>query len=277
MEFVFGCDPELFVKSGDEFVSGYGLIPGSKSAPHKVENGAIQVDGMALEVNINPAADEQTFIGNLNSVLEQLRALVPDFQVVPVPVAQFSDKTFQEAPDEAKELGCDPDFNAWEGGAINPKPDGDVTFRTGAGHIHIGWTEGVDITNPEHLDACMMVVKQMDCLLGCASVLFDDDTKRRELYGKAGAFRPKHYGVEYRTLSNAWLQTPELQSLIFRMAEAAVNDLFDGIRYYEINDSSDEVVNDSNTFLAEYYLDSLSYSSHRVKSLHSDIEKYFGE
>lgn len=43
--------------------------------------------------------------------------------------------------------------------------------------------------------------------LGVPSVLKDDDTKRRSLYGKAGCFRLTPYGVEYRVLSSYFLST----------------------------------------------------------------------
>ena len=58
---------------------------------------------------------------------------------------------------------------------------------------------------PSHIEACRIMVKSMDVLLGAGSCFYDKDRKRRQLYGKAGAFRPKAYGVEYRSLSNAWL------------------------------------------------------------------------
>ena len=41
--------------------------------------------------------------------------------------------------------------------------------------------------------------------LGVPSVLKDDDTKRRSLYGKAGCFRLTPYGLEYRVLSSYFL------------------------------------------------------------------------
>ena len=55
-QILVGCDPEVFVAKGGKFISAHGMIPGTKKAPHKVERGAVQVDGMALEFNIDPAA-----------------------------------------------------------------------------------------------------------------------------------------------------------------------------------------------------------------------------
>ena len=53
-----GCDPEVFVAQGGVFKSAYNLIKGDKKNPQKIRSGAVQVDGMALEFNIDPAATE---------------------------------------------------------------------------------------------------------------------------------------------------------------------------------------------------------------------------
>jgi len=59
-----------------------------------------------------------------------------------------------------------------------------------------------------------------DYLLGVWSVLHDTDMRRRELYGAAGAYRPKKYGVEYRTMSNFWLRSPQLMREVHKRAQA---------------------------------------------------------
>ena len=218
MEFLIGADPELFVKDkrSKEFISGWGLIKGDKQNPYPVDDGAVQVDGMALEFNINPARTKTEFVRNIVSVKRQLSGMIgPDLSLVPTPTVHFSDKVWLNTPDEAAILGCDPDFNAWDGGRENNRPDGEVKFRTGAGHIHIGWTEGVNIDNPVHLDVCIALVQQLDATLGVWSVLKDEDTERRSLYGRAGAFRPKPYGVEYRVLSNFWTKNKTLMSEVY--------------------------------------------------------------
>ena len=60
-----GCDPEFFVKENNKFVNAHGLIEGTKDFPQLVNKGAVQVDGMALEFNINPAKNSKEFVSNI--------------------------------------------------------------------------------------------------------------------------------------------------------------------------------------------------------------------
>jgi len=62
MKILVGCDPELFVKKDGVLVSAHGLVQGSKEHPFRVSKGAVQVDGMALEFNIDPAEDENLIL-----------------------------------------------------------------------------------------------------------------------------------------------------------------------------------------------------------------------
>lgn len=245
MQFKFGADPELFVKKDGMFMSGYGLIQGDKENPYPVDHGAVQVDGMALEFNIDPAMEEEGFVFNLEAVLHQLRSMVPEYELVASPVADFSADYLEGQPEKAKELGCDPDSNAWTG-KQNDVPDNRVTFRTGSGHVHAGWTEGVDLNNLEHRENAQALVRQMDFYLGLPSLLFDPDTKRRELYGKAGAHRIKPYGVEYRVLSNSWLRSKALMSWVFRASQKAATDLINGVNLQNTFGDIQEIINTSN-------------------------------
>lgn len=230
MKLLLGCDPEVFVRKPGRktFHSAYGLNEGTKDNPVRVDKGAVQVDGMALEFNIDPAATEDEWYENISTVLRQVRESVPTFDVIATPVAHFTKKHMDSQPEEAVELGCNPDFNAWAGGAVNPKPDGKVYFRTGAGHIHFGWTQDADIHNPLHLEACILLVQALDLTLGPMCTLFDDGYRRRELYGSAGAFRPKPYGCEYRVLSNAWLKDEQTIRWVFRVCHQVFDRLVAG-------------------------------------------------
>ena len=233
MECLIGADPEFFVKKDGKFVSAYGLIEGTKKNPQKVPGGAVQVDGMALEFNIDPASTFEEFNNNINKVLGHLRAMVPpEYEFAFVPVAHFDPAYLKDQPLEARQLGCEPDFNAYTG-AANPVPNVEATFRTASGHIHIGWDKNQDINDPEFLEACRMMTKQLDVVLATSSILYDFDTTRRQLYGKAGAFRPKPYGVEYRVLSNAWLADKDKRKLVFYEALNAFNKLIKGNNFSE--------------------------------------------
>ncbi|MGL5323575.1 MAG: putative amidoligase domain-containing protein [Aeromonas sp.] len=221
-----GADPELFImgKKTKKFKSAHGRVPGTKANPHPVPCGAIQIDGMALEFNIDPAATKTEFKRNLKTVMGELKARVPQFHVMAVPTATFDKKHLAKQPPEALELGCEPDYCAYFDGP-NPRPNAAADFRTGSGHVHIGWTKDVDIHDPEHIEACRILVRELDFRLGLPSLLWDNDGKRRELYGKAGAYRIKPYGVEYRTLSNRWLSSPKLQEFVFNQVVASVEAL----------------------------------------------------
>ena len=226
-QILIGCDPEVFVKQDGVFKSAWGLIKGDKKNPFPVRNGAVQVDGMALEFNINPAATEEEFIINVQDVFSQMCAMVPEFEVVASPVAHFTEEYMKAQPEAALELGCDPDWNAWNQ-QVNKKPNAQRPMRTASGHVHIGWTNGEDINSPVHFSNACAVGKQMDFFLGLPSLFYDDDQERREMYGKAGCLRIKSYGMEYRTLSNAWLKSPSLMGWVFRNAKAGMEAMFKG-------------------------------------------------
>jgi hypothetical protein len=226
MNILIGCDPELFVvnKEGKPR-SAFGLIPGTKEKPFKVPKGAYQVDGMALEFNIDPAKTEEEFVGNITTVMQRLREDVPsEFKFYVKPSVRFHHAILKAAPDEAKELGCMPDFDAYTM-KENPKPDANTTLRTASGHIHIGLEKNADVTKEEHMIKYATLVKHLDLFLGIRSLEWDKDKTRRELYGNPGAMRLKNYGVEYRVLSNQWLEREELVRFVYRQTIRCIEDL----------------------------------------------------
>lgn len=230
-EFTFGADPELFVKKGGQLVSAHGLIKGDKRNPLVVKDGAVQVDGMALEFNVDPAKNFDGFDKNLTSVMTTLKSMVPDYEFMIQPVAEFGAAYINSQPKEARELGCDPDFNAYTK-AANPRPAGDAPFRTASGHLHIGWTKDVDPQDPTHFEACCALVKNLDTFVGIPSLVWDESEageaadKRRALYGRAGAFRPKPYGLEYRVLSNIWITERVYRKTVYENAIIAIKATF---------------------------------------------------
>lgn len=224
--FTIGCDPEIFLRdSNGKGRSSFGLIPGTKSEPHKTEGGAVQNDGMACEFNTDPVPlnDFEGFNALIVKQIKNIRNIIPkELSLSIVPVMDFDKEHLDAQPDEAKELGCDPDYNAYTM-EQNPRPDGDaVLFRSGAGHIHVGWGSDIPVDNEEHRAICASFIKQLDMTVGLFMTFIDREPRRRELYGKAGAFRPKPYGVEYRTPSNAWIINKDRRRLVSYLVQKAV-------------------------------------------------------
>lgn len=222
--FTFGCDPELFIVDiGGNPVPASRFIPGTKESPFAVPMGAIQVDGMAAEFNINPVDNYHDFNYNCSVVVNHLSDRIGGgFHLSDKPTVEFSEKEWEDAPPMAKEMGCTPDFNAWTGD-VNPPPDvGDSRVRSAGGHIHIGWTEGAVLSDEKHVQNCRDLVKQLDWYVGAWGARVDTDPTRRKLYGRAGACRYKDYGVEYRVPSNFWALTPSRRLLLWNRVQAAI-------------------------------------------------------
>lgn len=228
-----GCDPEIFIqdKTG-KIVSAHDLLPGTKEKPFKTKYGAIQVDGVAAEINTTPTDNYMTFSQLVKSQLDDLQARLPEHKLKIQAAYSFPKAYMDKLPEEVKLLGCNPDYNAWTE-KINPMPDGNATtMRTTAGHLHIGFNKSEDPMEPFHFADCCRLVRQLDYYVGVPTLLWDTDPRRRELYGKAGAFRPKTYGLEYRTPSSMWLKHQNLYHWLHQSCTQAVNGLVNGSRPY---------------------------------------------
>lgn len=254
---LIGADPELFLRNPNSgaFISAHNYVKGTKEEPFLVDKGAVQLDGTAAEFNIDPASNANEFVVNISTVMGQLSEMTKGsgYVLSASPVADFDPAYFDtEIPMSSKVLGCNPDYNAWEL-CPNATPEGDRPFRTGSGHVHIGWGSGFDCFDPDHFQKCAEVCRQLDHHLGLYSLLWDGDNRRRELYGKAGAFRPKPYGVEYRVLSNAWLKNELLQRWVYAATVAAMRDLDEGVRYEDYHgDFARRAIDENNvTWYAE--------------------------
>ena len=215
-----GADPEIFLQRNGQVHSAIGYIGANKweplQIPDMMKGFTLQEDNVALEYGIPPAASQQEFIDSILSVIKKSREWLPkDVSFSNLSCARFPEKELTH-PD-ALRFGCEPDYNAWTR-KVNPRPKSpDWRLRSAGGHVHI------ETQLPKN-----KVVKACDLFLGVASVLMDSQgAERRVLYGKPGAHRPKPYGVEYRTLSNFWIFTPELIGWVCRNTQRALE--FDGV------------------------------------------------
>jgi len=256
VNFLLGSDPEVFVKDKKtrRFVGAYGMTDGTKRNPAPLaHNIRVQVDGMALEFNTNPSSGPVHFARVVARARRELNCLIErqgDYRIVVQPTVEFDEEAWADAPDVAKVLGCEPDYNAWTMD-VNERPDADVTFRTGGGHLHMGWGAAFELDD-RFLKVCGGFTREQDVTNGVASVLYDTDVGRRELYGRAGAFRPKHYGMEYRTLSNSWVRNKELSTYVARQSFVAASNMMTGnlMQTPEV----ESIINESKIEEAKYFL-----------------------
>lgn len=226
---LIGADVEVFLQNKEtkEIISAEGYIKGTKDEPFCFDEAnpffATSLDNVLAEFSIPPARTVQEFKAFIEKSLGYINNNIPkDFCTVALPSARLNGKYLRTK--QAKLFGCEPDYNAYHGHE-NLRPDAkDKNLRSAGGHIHIGYDDPAQFNQwnylgyPEHTD----LIKALDLFIGVPSVIMEPDNKRKELYGKAGAFRPKSYGVEYRTVSNFYLGKPELIDWVFNAAQEAI-------------------------------------------------------
>ena len=251
-----GTDPEMFLWSNklNKFYPVCGLVGGTKDKPLAITDSghAIQEDNVMAEFCIPPAKSSTDFINNIlfvkdyisDTVLKNLKVKIPnimgelvdeDLELVTKCVASAEFDPEFLMTEQASMFGCDPDYNAYTGEPnvverLNP------FLRSCGGHIHIGYDNPTFETN-------IKIVKAMDLFLGLPSLLLDSDTARRQLYGKAGAYRLKKYGVEYRVLSNFFIESEDLIEWAYYAVERAIEFVNDG----GIITNEEEIINAINT------------------------------
>jgi len=219
-----GHDAELFLY--DENNNAYpsvGLVGGSKACPREVKGGAVQEDNVMAELNIiPPATTAKQFVSRTNEVIESLTSIIAphglhykimDFQ-------KFEPEFLKSA--QAKQFGCDPDYNIYtlKQNVVDTKLLHRENIRTAGGHIHIGLS---DLNF--HPMVKSSLVKGCDFFIGLPLTIVERESQRKSFYGKAGSFREKEYGIEYRTPSNIWLSSDESMSWIFRQIKTMMSEV----------------------------------------------------
>ena len=145
---------------------------------------------------------------------------------------------------------CDPDYNCYTE-RRNEKPDGASTNGRSAGfHIHLGYE------NP-NVETSVTFVKYFDTFVGIPSVLFDTDSRRRSLYGKAGAFRIQPWGVECRLLSSAMYANNDLIRTVWGCVIQAI-DAFNFSAPFPNKDLVQTAINNSDVDLAKQIIEAWS-------------------
>lgn len=226
-----GADPEIFLRDKylKEFVSAHDLFPGTKKEPFKLDRGAVQVDGTAVEYNIDPVDNLADWLKNHEVVQIQIKEMLhkanPDLELVFKPWAVFDSDYFSILPLSCKLLGCDPDYGR-DGKEKVPTADLQHSpMRTAAAHVHIGWRDGGDPLEENHFKKCLNTALLFEKAPG-----FQPSTNTEKLriqyYGAPPSFRPKSYGVELRSPSNRWIATERGRTTMFNTVMSRIEKNF---------------------------------------------------
>ncbi len=220
-----GCDPEFFFTKNGVVIGSEKVLPkGGLISPYG--DGKIIVDGVQAELNPKSDTCRERLGRSLSLLFSDLMELTKKDKDLCVDLSQtvtVDADEFDSLCDSSKKLGCSASQNIYSGSVSEISEEAKKSLkRSAGGHIHLGSSGFVlrDILhNPDRL------VPILDIILGNTAVLIDraeSNKERRKVYGRAGEYRLPKHGLEYRTLSNFWLRSFQLFSLVHGLARQAV-------------------------------------------------------
>jgi hypothetical protein len=235
----FGSDPEIFLLDKEGSVVPSKVLLGESK--FEVSNvGEVVQDGFQVELHPYDSFCRQIAASNIAYLITEFDKHVREkgYMLSFAHGYTLKKKEFERLPVEERVFGCNPTVNAYD--EFLKKPSGEtVRLRTGGGHIHLALPHGVR-GNAKYAEK---LVRVLDILVGNTCVLFDQteaSTKRRKYYGRAGEFRMKPYGIEYRVPSNFWLRSYFLWSMVSGLSREAVMMTLTGSVATELIDCVDE-------------------------------------
>lgn len=258
-----GCDPEFFFTKNGEVLGAEKLLPkdglkyvaGSdrehRDGQHTAvgdKDSVIVIDGVQAELNPRPNTCRANLGNEISCCFRELYKELSKDNSLGVNFAQsvlVSEDELSSLSDKSRRFGCAPSNNVYNALrdkeskiSVNPEV---YRYRAAGGHIHLGSlpTDRADALVRRALKSPDKLVPVLDILVGNTCVLIDrneSNIERRKVYGKAGEYRLPKHGLEYRTLSNFWLQSYQLMSMATGLARHAViiteNSLREGTEDY---------------------------------------------
>ena len=229
-----GTDIELFIlnKEGNP-VNPFEFVKGTKQQPFEWKpRYYTSLDCVCIEYNTPPRASLAQFSNDIKESINYIKSIIPnDHSISFFPSYEFDKKELHT--EESMTFGCDEDFDAYNG---RPNKIVEVckenTTRSAGMHLHI------DFSIRRH----RKFIQCLDLYLALPALLMEPFNSRKELYGKAGAFRKKSYGIEYRVLSSWFQQEKYLEFIWNGVAKATEHTL----KNKEIPKNIKNIINSNN-------------------------------
>ena len=226
--FSLGSDPEFMVCNEEGLKSAIKILP-SKENSIKDSGNEFYHDNVLAEIAIKPSFCKEETVFNIKKSLNFLTKKIFPNKLKICSASYFPGEEINCK--QAKIASCNPEYSAYSLSVVRPssdlieKKEGYYQFKTNlrtcGGHIHLGSRILEDSLNK------INVVRMMDLFIVIPFLFFEkkDCKLRRSCYGLAGTHRvPAQKGrLEYRTLSNLWLSSPEYVELIYDLCNFVLN------------------------------------------------------
>lgn len=245
----FGSDPEFMLMKDGKYYSAVGVVHGDRDRRIKKRGHEFYYDNVMAECAVRPSKSKRAAVDSIRECLKLYADLVAPYQLVAQASQNYSNEQIELMSDlcnpeegpPGRVSGCDPERCAYYAGKLfkPPKEAFDAgTFRTCGGHIHLGGTGKSILLGDD--EKPLVVVLLLDVFLGIPSLFWDTDPTspaRRALFGKAGRYRSPDYGIEYRSLGNFWLRSPETVGLVHDICNWVVNLVTkEGEKWWELDE-----------------------------------------
>lgn len=228
---MIGCDPEFFFSKKGKIIGSEKIIP-EKGLQTNSGYSKIIIDGVQAELNPRASKCRELLANEIRECFREIDITLTKNKGIKANFKQtiiVQAKEMKSLKPESQILGCSPSKNIHKTkNKIELSIAAKNLTRSAGGHIHIGKTDN-NTQNEKRINEAIKnpksLVPMLDIIVGNTCVLIDRDPgniERRKVYGKAGEYRTPSHGLEYRTLSNFWLENYKLMSFVTGLARFAV-------------------------------------------------------
>lgn len=236
-----GIEIEMAVYQKSEPITCW-FMPYTKDDPCSINGHLLHKDASMFELAIAPASEPSELDSNVFDAFKYADTMLPDGAVMrPVPAVEYTDEALSLDP-YASILGCGASQNIYGTPSIGDKYEDN--YRYGGIHVNLEFHDK---------GTCPIETAfRLDYMLGLNSVINwedgyrDEMQRRRKYYGRAGEYRVKPFGMEYRTLPNCAVVSG---MALWRNIETALSLPID--KLIKRGDDIQEAINTSDRYMAE--------------------------
>lgn len=193
------------------------FLPYTKKRPLDIDGNLFHKDASMFEVALRPCSTGAEIEEEWNKALAQATSMLPAGAIFDLQDSVEYTSTELRNDPYASVMGCSSSQSIYPGTVPTPSAYRD-NYRYAGMHVSISADEFIPDEQVLALDAVLGIKSVLDWEQHSTEAVI----KRRKTYGRAGEFRRKPFGIEYRTLpASAWRQATGDQ--LFELVDRALN------------------------------------------------------